>query len=296
MSPAETLAFEARWRTRVALVTGASAVATLAGQAWLISITQQSKTNELTYQLLFFNSHRGSLLPAAVLTGIGSLLLVAPLLFLFRAARARRPQLPGVAQVTAWFGPIAAGVGQIALQIVLLDKAHQFATTGAQTYAQAKHITDEGILKVTQGLQLAGQLSLGFAFVIIALNAMRVGLLTRFMGVLGIIVGVLFVIPLGTLQIVQPFWLGALVALMLGRWPNGQPPAWQTGKAEPWPTQQELREEREKAKAAQLEAKGKDEPEPGEDAAEAEPAGATAGEPARPRHSSSKKRKRKRRR
>lgn len=294
MSPADTLAFEARWRTRAALCAAASAVATLAGQAWLIAITQKSKTNELTYQLLFFDSHGGSLLPASILAGIGSLLLVGPLLYLFRATQARRPQLPGVAQITAWFGPIAAGIGQIALQVVLLDKAHQFATTGAQTYAQAKHITDESILKVMQGLQLAGQLSLGFAFVIISLNAMRVGLLTRFMGVLGIIVGVLFVIPLGTLQIVQPFWLGALVALILGRWPNGQPPAWKTGKAEPWPTQQELREEREKAKAAQLEAQGK--APPATDDEEPEPAAAAAAPAARQRHSSSKKRKRKRRR
>jgi hypothetical protein len=140
-----------------------------------------------------------------------------------------------------------------------------------------------------QGLVLAGQLSLGFAFVIISLNAMRVGLLTRFMGVLGIIVGVLFVIPLGTLQVVQPFWLLTLTALFLGRWPNGVPPAWQTGKAEPWPSQQELREEREKTKAAQLKADGKAEPE-----AEPEAAAATASQA--PTHPSSKKRKRKRRR
>ena len=106
---------------------------------------------------------------------------------------------------------------------------------------------------------------------------------------LGIIVGVLFVIPLGTLQVVQPFWLLTLTALFLGRWPNGVPPAWQTGKAEPWPTQQELREERDKAKAAQLKAAGKAEPE-----AEPEPAAAAAS--TGPAHPSSKKRKRKRRR
>jgi hypothetical protein len=184
-------------------------------------------------------------------------------------------------------GPIATGLGQIALQIVLLNKAHTFATTGAQTYAEAKHLTDAGILKAMQGLVLAGQLSLGFAFVLISLNAMRVGLLTRFMGVLGIIVGVLFVIPLGTLQVVQPFWLLTLTALFLGRWPNGVPPAWQTGKAEPWPSQQQLREEREKTKAAQLRAAGEGEPEP-------EPAAVTASET--PAHPSSKKRKRKRKR
>ena len=74
---------------------------------------------------------------------------------------------------------------------------------------------------------------------------MRVGLLTRFMGVLGMIVGALFIIPLGSsLPIVQAFWLVALGVLFLGRWPAGMPPAWVTGEAQPWPTQQELREAR----------------------------------------------------
>jgi hypothetical protein len=291
MSPAEVLAFEARWRTRAAIGSAAGAVLVLGGGIGLVTTLSSSKTDELTSQLLFYDHHSSSLLLATIVAGLGSICMIAPLVYLFRATKARRPQLPNVALITAWFGPIAAGLGQIALQVVLLDKAHAFATTGAQTYAQAKHLTDEGILKAMQGLVLAGQLSLGFAFVIISLNAMRVGLLTRFMGVLGIIVGVLFVIPLGTLQVVQPFWLLTLTALFLGRWPNGVPPAWQTGKAEPWPTQQELREEREKAKAAQLKSAGKAEPE-----AEPEPAAAAAGQGQAPAHPSSKKRKRKRRR
>jgi hypothetical protein len=291
MSPAEALAFEARWRTRAAIGSAAGAALVLGGGIGLVTTLSESKTDELTSQLIFYDHHSSSLLLATIVAGLGSICMIAPLVFLFRATKARRPQLPNVALITAWFGPIAAGVGQIALQVVLLDKAHAFATTGAQTYAQAKHLTDAGILKAMQGLVLAGQLSLGFAFVLISLNAMRVGLLTRFMGVLGIIVGVLFVIPLGTLQVVQPFWLLTLTALFLGRWPNGVPPAWQTGKAEPWPTQQEMREEREKAKAAQLKADGKAEPE-----AEPEPAAATAGQGRAPAHPSSKKRKRKRRR
>jgi hypothetical protein len=291
MSPAEALAFEARWRTRAAIGAAAGAALVLGGGIGLVTTLSDSKTDELTSQLLFYDQHSSSLLLATIVAGLGSICMIAPLVFLFRATKARRPQLPNVALITAWFGPIAAGVGQIALQVVLLDKAHAFTTTGAQTYAQAKHLTDEGILKAMQGLVLAGQLSLGFAFVLISLNAMRVGLLTRFMGVLGIIVGVLFVIPLGTLQVVQPFWLLTLTALFLGRWPNGVPPAWQTGEAEPWPTQQEMREEREKAKAAQLKADGKAEPE-----AEPEPAAATAGQGRAPAHPSSKKRKRKRRR
>ncbi len=295
MAPEEVLAFEARWRTRAAIGAAAGAVLVLAGGIALVTTLSDSKTSELTSQLLFYDRHSSSLLLATIVAGLGSVCMIAPLVYLFHAAKARRPQLPGVALITAWVGPIAAGLGQIALQVVLLDKAHAFATTGAQTYAQAKHLTDEGILKAMQGIVLAGQLSLGFAFVIISLNAMRVGLLTRFMGVLGIIVGVLFVIPLGTLQVVQPFWLLTLAALFLGRWPNGVPPAWRTGKAEPWPTQQELREEREKTKAAQLKAAGKAPPE-AEAETEPEPAAAAATASQGTAHPSSKKRKRKRRR
>ncbi|MDX6667046.1 MAG: hypothetical protein QOK04_426, partial [Solirubrobacteraceae bacterium] len=172
---------------------------------------------------------------------------------------------------------------QIAAQIILLNKAGTFATHGAQTYPEAKRAIDNNVLRAGQGLVLAGQLSLGFAFVMISLNAMRVGLLTRFMGVLGMIVGALFVIPLGTLQIVQPFWLGALAALFAGRWPNGVPPAWSSGKAEPWPTQQELREARDRA-AGKTAA-----PEPAA-------AAATGPAPQTRAHPASKKRKRKKRR
>ena len=36
-------------------------------------------------------------------------------------------------------------------------------------------------------------------------------------------------------------WLGML---FIGRFPNGRPPAWETGTAQPWPSQQEMRERR----------------------------------------------------
>ena len=64
---------------------------------------------------------------------------------------------------------------------------------------------------------------------------MRVGLLTRMLGYLGIAAGALMVL-VSPLPIVQIFWLAALGFILLGRWPGGAPPAWRTGQAEPWPT------------------------------------------------------------
>jgi hypothetical protein len=60
------------------------------------------------------------------------------------------------------------------------------------------------------------------------------------MGVLGIILGALFVLPLIASPVIQLFWLIALGALFIGLWPGGgRGPAWETGEAIPWPTAQE---------------------------------------------------------
>ena len=85
-------------------------------------------------------------------------------------------------------------------------------------------------------MQLGGQLALAVAFVLISLNAMRAGLLTRFLGILGVIVGVLTIFPIGPVLVVQPVWLLALGFIFAGSWPGGVPPAWRTGRAEPWPS------------------------------------------------------------
>jgi hypothetical protein len=80
--------------------------------------------------------------------------------------------------------------------------------------------------------------------VTIAVVAMRVGLLTRFLGYLGAISAVLFVLPLVPVPIVQAYWLGALAMLFAGRSPSGTPPAWQSGEAIPWPSPADMREQR----------------------------------------------------
>jgi hypothetical protein len=73
---------------------------------------------------------------------------------------------------------------------------------------------------------------------------MRSGLLSRFMGVLGIIVGVLLVLPLvpGGQVFIQAFWVFALGLLFVGRWPGGRGPAWETVEAIPWPSAAQVRD------------------------------------------------------
>jgi hypothetical protein len=73
--------------------------------------------------------------------------------------------------------------------------------------------------------------------VLVSLAAMRVGLLPRFLGYLGIVAGVLTILPFLPIPIVEAYWLLALAYLLSGRWPSGVPPAWTSGVAVPWPRQ-----------------------------------------------------------
>jgi hypothetical protein len=47
--------------------------------------------------------------------------------------------------------------------------------------------------------------------------------------------------------LIQVAWLLAVAYLLSGRWPNGDPPAWRTGEAVPWPSSAEMREQRQRA-------------------------------------------------
>jgi len=261
----------------------------------------------LALQSIWIADHLAVPLLGAVIFAVGTLLIFPALAFLFRATRARRPELPQLVLIAGAAGTVAYAVGRLVADPGLPSIArllgavhfrdgadHTNSAAADAVFGSTTYIAGQAIL----GL---GAIALGFALVVVCLNAMRVGLLTRFMGVLGIIVGVTvgasLIVPIDQQGIIRSFWLGALGLLLLGRWPSGTPRAWVTGQAEPWPTQQQIREQREAARAARQD---RQEPQ-----AAASPSPARAPAPAAPRprrpeagarpHSSSKKRKRKRR-
>jgi Domain of unknown function (DUF4386) len=238
----------------------------------------------------------------AVLFALGSMAIYFVMVYLFRATRARRPELQQIALVMAAIGAVGFGLGRAVSEISRYLGAADFVDAADHTNSAASDALSPSGSLVGQVVWQAAALALGFAFVIISLNAMRVGLLTRFMGVLGIIVGVTFVLPLDQQGIIRVFWLGALGFLILGRWPN-VPKAWSTGEAEPWPSQQQLREQRAAARGGDAPAPTAPDREP----SRREPSATKTPPPAPPTprrpdpaaagtdHSSSKKKKRKRR-
>jgi hypothetical protein len=220
---------------------------------------------------------------AGVLQAVGLLLLIPALLYLYRAARYREPRMMPAAAVLVVLGSVTLAVVTLLRQLELVDIADTFfpdVARGERDLEQAAedYIEDE-LSPALQGISLGGSIALAFATIMIALNAMRAGLLSRFMGILGIFVGVVLVIPLGV-QILQLFWFAALGFLFLGRWPGGRGPAWETGEAIPWPGAGEQREEMERRRAEEAGVL-----EPPADAADAD------AEPATARPASRKRRK-----
>jgi hypothetical protein len=97
----------------------------------------------------------------------------------------------------------------------------------------AENLIDNSDARQTiAGLLFPALLAMIVAVVYPTLHAMRVGLLTRFFGTLGMAIGVavLFIGLFGLF-----LWVLALGLLILDRWPGGRPPAWAAGEAVPWP-------------------------------------------------------------
>ena len=191
--------------------------------------------------LIAIDGQSAEVLAAASTQALAVFFIAATLYVLFRAAAHRRELPPGFAAVIG-LAPVATAVGLLWTQMGLVDVAADFASEGARSERRAEQLLeDRG--QAPLFLALAGNIALAFSYVFISLNAMRTGLLSRFMGALGIVIGVLLVLPLlpGGPSIVQLFWLVAVGLLFLGRWPGGRGPAWESGRAEPWPTAAERR-------------------------------------------------------
>ena len=320
MNRDEQLSWEERTGRPVAILSFLSAILLVAALVYSTKKLNQS-TNDTVDGLRVIHDHTGPVLVTTALQSLSTALLAPALWFLYRVTRFRRPEIPPVARYLAMFAPPLAAALALIRQIQVADVAdkvvaHLQSVGGlppADANSYAKDQLAHGAVQVVGGLGLAAGLALAFAFILISLNSMRAGILSRFMGIIGIIVGVLFVIPvLGSVPVVEMFWVAALGFLFLGRWPQGgRGPAWDSGEAIPWPTAAQRQEE---IAAARIDREGTPETVDGDAAAERRPrfstaarrpapeleeeAGAVNGDESARQHSPhprSKKRKRKRR-
>jgi hypothetical protein len=240
MTPAELEAERRRGRYAgvAAIVAG---ILFPAGLFWTQVASRHRPTGNSPAELRFFHRHAAELVASSVLRSIALLLLTVVTVHLYRATKARKPDLNRVVLVVGVFGPLALAIGGLAHDVYLVLAAADVAGRDFQTIHGAKDLVRGPVADATAGLSIAGTLALALWFVLGSLNAMRVGLLSRFMGVLGVIVGPAFLFGLAPL--VLTFWMVAVGVLLLGRWPRGLPPAWREGRALPWPSARDPVEE-----------------------------------------------------
>lgn len=243
MAPEAQLEWEARAGRAAAYVAFGSALLIIAGGIYRAIALEERPTDASGY-LAALDDKSADFIVAAGFQSLGVLLLAPVLYYLYRAAKYRRPQLPPVAGVLAIAGPAAVGVAGLVLQIAFVGAAGAFVAEGPPTAARADAALRSGAPSVIGSFGFAASVALGFAFVLVSFNAMRAGLLSRFLGILGVIVGILYVLPvLGGPQVIQLFWIAALGLLFIGRWPGGRGPAWERGEAIPWPSAAQQRAE-----------------------------------------------------
>ena len=295
----QQLAWEARQRPRAGIAAIAAAVLMIGGFFWWASMLRDTpragfleslgqapadgpigtQPSVQTTGLQYYVDNTLGFIGAGIVQGLAPLALAWVLTFLAAATRARRPEFPRLAVYVGLVGAVLLGLATMLLPIDRVIAFNDFLD-GERTVDDARNIG--GSVSVTaELLAYVGQFLLAAGMLLVSLNAMRAGLLTRFLGILGVISGVLFVFPqLMPLPVVQAFWLIVLGLTLLGVGRTQLPPAWQTGKAEPWPSAQQAAARRREVE----ERKQGIRPEP-------EPARVPAARP----HPSSKKRKRKRR-
>jgi hypothetical protein len=236
------LAWEQRWATPAALAALASVAFVIA--AIVVASQGVGSASGDSELLRNVEAHRSAQLISRILQAIGIGLLALPLYYLFRSANARseamRGQLVGVVIAAPIFLAILAilsGVSTLhaASDFVSSEVPHLIGKGVALNSDRADDIANEMISDaplrpLAAGFGLGGQIGFAVAMVYTCLHAMRVGLLTRFWGSLGMALGAVSFLFFQFALL----WFIYLGVLLLRR--GSLPPAWAAGEPIPWPT------------------------------------------------------------
>lgn len=206
-------------------------------------------------ELRFLDHHAFGFIAGNALQALAVALLIAILLFLLGVVRFRRPETSAAARPLVLWGGAVLALASLVKPIVQVLQAHNFLV-GHNLTAEAAHraLTQGAVLKGTEYLALLGGLAFAAGVIVVALGATRTGITARWTLYLGIFAALLAFTPLGLAfesvkGFVFAFWMVSLGLLLGGRWPGGDPPAWEAGEARPWPSQAQLRSERQATRA-----------------------------------------------
>jgi hypothetical protein len=230
---------------------GAPTVGLLQGLAPAISGVANPAVSPRAVEVKFISHHAFPLIAGSAVAAVAVLALTSILVVLLDAVRFRRPGTWPHARTLLIGGGIAVAIASIAHQIVGSIETHKFATGHDLTnHAVEQALTKSTPTLIVAYLSLLAGLALAVGMVIAMINARRVGLVPNWMSFLGMFTALLILFPLGgaELQVVPAFWMVMMGILYNGKWPGGDPAAWESGEARPWPNRAQMQAERRAAK------------------------------------------------
>lgn len=218
---------------------GAPTVGLFQGLAPALSGVAEPPVSPRAAEVKFISHHSFSLIVGSLLAAVAVGALTLILLLLLDATRFRRPQTWRPARALVLYGGIAVAVVSVAHQIVSAIETHNFANGNDFSAHAVDHALTKGTANlIVDYVSLLAGLALAAGMIATSVNALRVGLLPRWMGILGMFTGLLIFLPIGgaELQVVPALWMVMMGILYIGKWPNAEPPAWAAGEARPWPS------------------------------------------------------------
>jgi hypothetical protein len=182
-------------------------------------------------QLVDFHTGLSDQAIAAALRCVGLLLTIAVGVYLYSMVRTRNPAVSRSLLWVAVAGPVLVAAATVFGFFALRDVADAFVSSGPRTSDRARDLAnDSGTLKTAGAFDLLSRVAFGFWVAMASIQAMRVGLLTRFLGYWGVGAGgALVLLPIGDAMFIG--WLASIGILALGYWPGGRPPAWLSTRA-----------------------------------------------------------------
>jgi hypothetical protein len=270
--PSEIVAWEGRWSRRVAVATVGAVILLVASFAIVSSLGGGGEAASLRS----LHDHGGKVALSAALQAIGFLLLVAPLVFLFRAAAARSPKMRFQFLPLVVLAPLALCVASVLNAVAANEAASDFVagkstptlsakTAGTECRSELKE--DPSGFREEFGGGAAGQTHCvarkredDSAKNAITDSALRTpSQILQLVGAFGLAFALVYSclyalraglltrlwgslgIALGVATLLGLFqftlvWFFYFGLLLFGWVPKGRPPAWQSGEAIPWPT------------------------------------------------------------
>ena len=194
MNNADQLQWEARLGRPAAVAAFAAGVLVLAGQVVFQMIFEDRPGLEVLPEFLVsVDENPGTLIASRAIQAVAALCLIVVFYYLFRAIRHRNPDLP------AWFvylvviGPACYAIAQVLGALNQIDIATEFVDgepiRGEAGDERADQVSEDGQDVPTAVFGLLGSVLVAFLFVMLPLRARRVGLMSPFMGILGVIAG-----------------------------------------------------------------------------------------------------------